>query len=527
MKTSMERLSSGLRINSAKDDAAGLAISNRMTSQIRGLNQAARNANDGISLAQTAEGAMQESTNILQRIRDLAVQSANATNTVSDRASMQAEVSQLVQEMNRISNNTEFNGRKLLDGSFLAQNFQVGSNSGEIVDVSIGNISPHNLGSPSEELTGEYEIESDVWDVDGQSVWDDVSSINLTHLTVNDSFVISGPNGSANIVVDSNDSTYDVIEKINGASSDTGVSASGETFAYLGHVQVTNDPIADVTGPLHVDISIRGKETVSISVDLQKEVNGWGETHWSLEPLVDEINANSDLLGISGTFNDYNLYAYLESSEGYNITVGEMVMTDGDGVIHNYSFSDRSRIQLRKIMEGSNTGEYSVPIRAGSLSAATVEGIIKFKALGDFTITPGSTGPDFSHNNVFWLDTLYDAESNGEQGLIYGINSVEEIDISTQQGAQEAISIVDDAISQIDGERANLGAIQNRFESTISNLHNISENLSAARSRILDADIAAETSSLTKHNILQQAGISILSQANQQPQLALSLIGGV
>jgi flagellin len=351
----MQRLSSGLRINSAKDDAAGLAISDRMTAQIRGLNQAARNANDGISLAQTAEGALQESTNILQRIRELAVQSANDTNTQNDRESLQAEVSQLQ------------DGDQVGDDAFT---FQVGANAGveQTISFGIDSAKTAELGEAGEVLASAV------------AATESTSDLEFTADT-------AGVDGNTDFTLD---------------------------FA-SGTVSATSATLNAETGVITVSIgTASGAGTASsVAAALDAELDSEGYT----------VAAAS---GASTTF------------------------TSGDENV-------------------------SVSIEGGANEAA--------------------------------------------------VSTVDGIDISTRLGAVAAITSVDNALSEIDSARGELGAVQNRFESTISNLQNVSENLTAARSRILDADIAQETSAMTKNNILQQAGVSILAQANQAPQLALSLLG--
>jgi len=370
LNKSMQRLSSGLRINSAKDDAAGLAISDRMTAQIRGLNQATRNANDGISLAQTAEGALQESTNILQRIRELAVQSANDTNTDTDRESLQAEVTQLQDELDRIASTTEFNGKSLLDGNVSAADaftFQVGANAGTDQTISFG--------------------------------------INSA-------------------------AAADLAEADAGSELVAAQSASGE---------------------------------------------------------FQGIEVNATTAGSAG-------------NKEYTIAV-----TQGTGTSINESSISGDTITL-SIASGST-----------EITAASAADLVSNVIAGSgYSITDGSSAIGLDNDGTL-------AISGGAEAI--ETTNVEDIDIETRAGAVAAIGSVDNALAEIDSARGDLGAVQNRFESTIANLSNVSENLSAARSRILDADIAQETSSMTKNNILQQAGVSILAQANQAPQLALSLLG--
>ena len=384
LNKSMQRLSSGLRINSAKDDAAGLAISDRMTSQIRGLNQAARNANDGISLAQTAEGALQESTNILQRMRELAVQSANDTNSQTDRDSLNAEVTQLKEELNRIAETTEFNGKKLLDGTMTDATFQVGANAGEnqTISFSIASSKGDVLGTVSAgTVTGTAQVGTALTAADAVDGTLTITAADGTNYNINFTDADTGDQAVFNVNGTDIDVTYD---HANSAMTETDLAA-------------LLDPLAGITA-----------------------VTTSGATEMSASGAA--AHADIDLTGGAAESADY-----VAESADYSVT-GASVLVDN-------------------------------------------------------------------------------------------------ISVSSLQNAQTAITSVDEALSQIDTIRGNLGAVQNRFESTISNLQNVSENLSAARSRILDADIAMETSAMTKNNILQQAGVSILAQANQAPQLALSLLG--
>ncbi len=460
LNKSMQRLSSGLRINSAKDDAAGLAISDRMTSQIRGLNQASRNANDGISLAQTAEGALQESTNILQRMRELAVQSANDTNSASDRSSLQAEVSQLQSELDRIANTTTFNGRRLLDGSFSGATFQVGANAGETISFGIASAKASSMGGIAEG-TGDATANGTDGEVSGAAATD--LSVTLgSSATVN----ISSSTGFAVSGDSSRDATsaYAKAAALNDAGL-PGFSASASTSA--------DTTWADVGGSAgdQYTLSINGTSIYS-GADVS--------TALTITDVRDAINLHSSETGVSASVNGGTLT--LAAADGRNITVAETGVNANDGI-------------------ANGTGDFA------EAASDTRRGHITLSATE--TIALGGTIADIGFTGDVAVDT----------------NGIDDVDISTASGAETAMKRVDAALSTIDGIRGGLGAVQNRFESTIANLQNVSENLSAARSRILDADIAQETSAMTKNNILQQAGVSILAQANQAPQLALSLLG--
>ncbi|GHB10212.1 flagellin [Shewanella indica] len=368
LKTSMERLSSGLRINSAKDDAAGLQISNRLTSQINGLDVAQRNANDGISIAQTAEGAMQESTNILQRMRDLSLQSANGSNSAEDRAAMQKEITSLQEELTRISDTTAFGGQKLLNGSYRTQAFQVGANANETISVTLGDVGADAIGKSGKEVTG--------------------------------------------------------------------------TFA-----------AANVTGL----IGKTGNEALEF---------GYTDADGKTKTLTVDFTNVSDIDGLASAINT----ALADT--------GVSVVKDTAGTELKYS----------GFMENGST--------ALTVSKATKGDSSDIKA--DVAVTVGEDDSGFS--------------------------AIEGVDISTADGAQSAVSVIDAAIAGIDSQRADLGAVQNRLSFTINNLNNISTNVSDARSRIQDVDFAKETAQMTKQQILSQTSSAMLAQANQLPQVALSLL---
>jgi flagellin len=352
LSTSIQRLSTGMRVNSAKDDAAGLAIAERMSAQVRGLNTAARNANDGVSLAQTAEGSLGKIGDMVQRMRELAVQSSNATNSTTDRTALQAEVSQLKQEIDRVAQSTNFNGTKLLDGSFTSAKFQVGANAGDSIDISsITNAQLAGMGS------------------------------------------------------------------VNRASTQSSTA------------------ITDLTATSAGDLTVNG---VDIGV-----LAAAGTTQERQAQVVDAINRVSTTTGVGASFDAQNNAIVLTSSATITLTGAA----------------------------GAKVGF----VAADSATAA--------------------------------------ASAN-----------MASLDISSYGGAQLAIQQCDAALTQINGARANLGAVQSRFDSAIANIQIASENTTAAKSRIMDTDFAAETANLTRAQILQQAGNAMLSQANQLPQQVLSLL---
>ncbi len=479
LSRSMQRLSSGLRINSAKDDAAGLAISDRMTSQIRGMNQAARNANDGISLAQTAEGALQESINILQRMRELAVQSANDTNSASDRDSLQAEINQLQQEMTRIATSTSFNGRNILDGSLNNAQFQVGANANETISFSIISARASELGNHTLESTN---ATASGIEAATPAASDTTGGNNVTEQILS----IFGPKSTAisTVEVAEDDSAKKIANAINIQSSYTGVTAEARTTATLSGVSASG----------LVSFTLEGSNTPAIPISTQVEAD-------NLTSLANAINDKAVNTGIIATLSGDKTAITLTHAEGYDIKIGEYthsIPTATMGVLGNESATPTP-----------------ITLISGTDDSTVIGGKVSFYSNGSFNI---SSNVDAAGGSLF--NTLAD-EANGSD-----LYSIDDVNISTVAGASEAIRSIDGAIAQVNSMRGDLGALQNRFETTISNLQNVSENLSAARSRIVDADIAQETSAMTKSNILQQAGVAILAQANQTPQLALQLLQG-
>jgi flagellin len=476
LSRSMQRLSSGLRINSAKDDAAGLAISDRMTSQIRGLNQAARNSNDGISLAQTAEGALQEATNILQRMRELAIQSANDTNSASDRSSLQAEVNQLKSEMSRIATTTSFNGKNLLDGTLTTAQFQVGANANQTISFGIGSAKAADLGNnslTSNNTTANFSIEMATSAAAASSA-NDVMAQTLT---------IIGER-TATATVTNGDSALTIAAAVNAQSTTTGVTATARTTATLRSLTSTGT----------VSFSLQGTNSTPVTI---------GATVAALTDISEiskAINNQSGTTGVTASIS--NNIITLTQAEGADIKISDFF---GGG-----SAASQAAITFT----GSEAGGQSLG-GATSLDSSTVGGELTFDSNATFNISSSIANTGGS------LFSVGAAVANTST-----LASIDGVDISTVDGASNAIKSIDGALSTIDGMRGDLGAVQNRFESTIANLSNVSENLSAARSRILDADIAQETSAMTKNNILQQAGVAILAQANQTPQLALKLLQG-
>lgn len=686
--TALERLSSGLRINSAADDAAGLAISTRFSSQTSGLAQGIRNANDGVSLAQTAEGALGSMTDNLQRIRDLALQSANATNSRADRESLNAEVDQLKQEIARVAEQTNFNGTKLLDGSFEAAFFQIGANRGEQVDVNIAGATPDQLGaaltdgitsSPSAEAMQGGDLVINGFSIPASEAENDTTSfagnsasaiakaaavneqtersgisaeVNQTSVTgtgleldVDGNFEV--PNAESTITINGIDITLApgtdddpegflnaVVDKINKDSGKTGVEASFNGDPSVGIALTAEDgrnitiadgganeaaefglPPADGADPqtyagTYTLISEDGRQ---IDLDSNGEISragfqigtysGTNSGAVSNEvgaasmasgdivindvpignsvPSADSfspsgtdpassaiakaaaINASSDATGVTAEANPTFLNGQAITDADNGNASGITFEVNGTPVSVSFDGDSNTATRQRAIVSAINSVAGQTGVQAEGFSVGgddsfrlmaedgrnvsissfndpdanyTAEDLgFEAVAVNDLGDDPG---PQVQRSSIalqsagsIEIGTLTgDNLSSGFEIGTYGSNEsgtlLRDVDISTVAGAEAAITSMDNALDQINLQRANLGAVQNRFESTIENQQIASENLEAANSRIKDADFAAETAELSRTQVLQQAGLSVLSQANAQPQNVLQLLQG-
>lgn len=490
LSIALSRLSSGLRINSARDDAAGMAIASRFTSQIKGLTQAMRNGNDGISMAQTAEGALQEYSNLLQRVRELSVQSANATNSASDRASLQFEVAQLKAEMDRIATDTTFNGQKVLDGTLSTAAFQVGADANQTISVSFSSARTTAIGGYAEAASSvnTNAIQAAILGGAALSTTGDGSTtanykgVDATVLAASD-FTI---NGTANVaaVAGTNgrgaDSAYAKAIAIN-ASGMSGVTASATSVVYTS-VGTDGFNISQGTnGDAEFTFSLNGV-SIYTSVTADKTV----------DTIITDVNAVTSQTGIVAS-----------KTSGGNLV---FTASDGRNIEMTAGFTEdtgAAKGTLDQFMHATQA------VATAASATATIRGQVTLSSQNNIIIagtTPGRIG---------FTGTTLQNNANG---------TISSMDISTVVGANNAIKNIDAALTSINSIRAGLGAAQNRFESTIKSLATTVENLSAARGRVLDADFASETAALMKANILQQAGVSILAQANALPQAVLSLL---
>ena len=500
LETAMARLSSGLRINSAKDDAAGLAISERMTAQVNGLTQARRNANDGISVAQTAEGALQTSGDILQRIRTLSVQSANDTNSSSDRQALQAEVSQLISEFDRIATTTQFNGLNLLDGNFSKTQFQVGANANQTITFGIGSTKAVDMASFG--MSGDVTAASTM--VGASAAVSDGSASNVNRFVAQDLLIKSkGMAGTVNL--QSSMSADKIAAAINAQQSNTGgVTARAETYAFL---TLTNS-----TGQMALDFNLNGVGIQAFSSSGSTDMDG----------LVTSINDRSGATGVvaqkvdvPGTGNAGTYRVQLFAADGRDIKMTSVTAASGTGG------ATSSALGLQGAYDNNGT-------------VTTVGSLASFSATGSAS---GNRNSTVGGRVIIANDTAYTLTStiSATSGGLFAVSSsstmagaktgaLSTVDISTVMGSNKALGIIDAALSRVNSTRANLGALQNRFQMTIDNLQTTSDNLAASRSRIKDADFAEETATMSRWNVLQSAGTAMLAQANQGPQAAMQLL---
>ncbi len=623
--TAMERLSSGLRINSAKDDAAGLSISTGMSSQIRGLNQAVRNANDGVSMAQTAEGSMDEMTNILQRMRELSVQAANDTNSDSNRASIQIEIDQLYSELDRIAETTSFNGINLLDGSNGSTSLQIGSEANQSLSFSIDAVTTKDLNLNA--VSGLGELNGGRASTAAGLV---VSSVTINGVTL--SGTAAGANMAKTVAAEINTKTG--LSGVTATAYNTVEAAAGQTGVTSG-LTINTATVADTTSMTDLVDKIN-RDVAGVTATL----NGEGALVLSND-TGNQIDIGGTIAGSGLVVDDYQGFVSLTTADNSEITLakadttgittanasatvqqmGFMLGTGSDeltgGAVDSQAITTTNAIQINGVDLGAVTGttaadkafainaisnesgvtasattEVSFEANVSFLAVATgltingvvatvslatslddvvtainsagIQGVVATAdaATGSLVLTSQSgqdikvsvatnnalqgesvmasavtrgsislTGKDGADITVTSKATTQNAQDSALARL--GVSNVggsetavgTGLSVTSVIGANNSINRIDDALGKISDGRANLGAIQNRLGSTISNLQNVSQNISAANSRIRDADFAMETSALSKSQILQQAGTAMLSQANASTQNVLSLLG--
>ena len=451
LSRTFQRLSTGMRINSARDDAAGLAISTRFNAQVRGLTQAVRNTNDGISLVQTVEGALQETTSILQRMRELSVQAANDVNTKADRLSINAEVEQLISELNRISEAPTFNDQKVLNGDFVQGFFHVGHKANETLSVSVKDASAGALGRAALHTTTA---------VTGDALNKGAGDVLINGITVRST-----------------------------TSTDDTVSTSLASASAIAKAAAIND------GSEFSKVTARALTTVN---DENQDIQGG------------QLNSDSYI-----NINGVTITDFLVQEDDADDALANQInaVSDETGVVA--SLDANSRLTLTAI-DGRNIHVEVTDAAAAAITGLAVGESIEFAALEiqsdkQFEITGANVG-----FVGFAGDRIIGVNNN---------NTVGTVNVKSRETANRALETIDRALEQVSNQRSRLGALHNRFESTIRNLNAMTENISASKSRVTDADFAVETAELARNQILQQAASTILAQANQSSQVALSLLG--
>lgn len=519
---SMQKLSSGLRINKAGDDAAGLAISEKMRGQIRGLDQASANAQDGISMIQTAEGALNETHSILQRIRELADQSANGTNTDADRKSIQDEVTQLKSEVDRIGNTTEFNTQKLLNGSLQSDGAVTGTNSTNGAKV---------LKQDAAKLTGVTNLDAvdasgltwttkDVIKVDKAEIsidWDKA-------LTADEKSLLKADYSTTNMTTDQKTQVKEIISRVVNDAISTYNSEKGANVASVNFYEAGGKLVAESGKPgQESQLDISGAAILSTFDD---HATG---TATGMDKVTANIAATDT---IAFEINGVSLKTAALTAATANTTDATTVAADMQAKMRTAIDTYNTNAGLTKGQTGYiDSSTLFVNAKDGRMVATSTDGAVKFKeqegfsTVKDLGLSQAQTEAAGNGGMTFQIG------ANKGQTLQFGINDmrsaalgIDGVDVSTKAGAQLALDTLDKAIASVSSERGKLGAVQNRLEHTINNLGTSSENLTSAESRIRDVDMAKEMSTFSKNNILSQAAQAMLAQANQQPQQVLQLL---
>jgi flagellin len=491
LATALQRLSSGLRINSAKDDAAGLAISDRFTTQIRGLNQAVRNASDGISLAQTTESALGELTNNLQRIREIAVQSANASNSAADRSALDQEVQQRLAEIERIATQTAFNGQKVLNGTFGAATFQVGANVGETITVGLST----SMRTTAIGKTADY--------VNGSTAYSSTLAVGQQGTGVTNASALAS--GDLSIAIGSTAAVGVVASVDNSSGSGNAGRTAGSAYSKVQAINASAVPnltaVADTTVVLDFVAITDTASAYTMTINGQSVYTADGNAISGTQ-MAAQINSNAAATGVTASFDSGTNRMTLNASDGRTVTLSQTASAAagvGQGLTTTVTGFNNS------------TNDALTAITAAATTAVSNDFVGTIRLTSTDSITLSGANETF----IGYADA---------SSMALGASALNSVSVTTVANANTALGRVDSALSAVSSLRSSLGAIQNRFESTISSLSAVSENLEASRSRILDADFAAETAALTRAQILQQAGVAILAQANTTPQSVLALL---
>ncbi|MEB0206766.1 flagellin [Pseudomonas sp. CCC3.1] len=555
LSTSMTRLSSGLKINSAKDDAAGLQMANRLTSQTKGMTVAIANANNGNSIAQTAEGAMQESTNILQRLRELALQSANGDKSDADRASLQQEFTAKTGELTRIAQTTTYGGRNILDGSFTNQSFQVGADANQTISFGMSDISATALkGSYSEASANSTALTGLTASTTGTALGQkaQVTGTDAGATTATDTIKINNVVISLDAAAAGEASGIAAAKAINEQSANTGVTATSDkdgklTLSSKGDIKLeavmdpdttATPPGPDVKNEGLANLGLTEATTSAKAVELTTPMGAAGgvtvngkDVAWEADTKVSEILTKlTDAAGTGSTASFKEGRFSLTTSDGKDIklanTVGGSLAQLGLSAGSSQAkLTEDTSIELNGVEVKFKKGDSADAIVSSINSASTGvtaskndDGTLKLFSNKDITIKDGAAGSGLKALG------LTDASAAGTAKATTVETSVASLSVLTAADSQRTVQALADAIQQIDTQRSALGAVQNRFDSTVANLQSISENSTAALGRVQDTDFASEAAQLTKQQTLQQASTAILSQANQLPSAVMKLL---
>jgi flagellin len=480
LSQSLERLSSGLRINSAADDAAGLAISTQFSTQINGTNQAVNNANDAISEAQTAGGALSTLTDNLQSIRTLAVEASNGSNSASDRAALDQEVQQQIAEVSRIASQTSFNGTSVLNGSSGVTNFQVGANVGDTISINLTQgVGANQIGQVAQSSGATLASTVTAGSETAGSTTGALTG-GLTLAVGTGAAVTVGSSVAGSLTGQTAGSAYAKAAAINAANI-SGLSASASTSVTDGTAGFSTITAGTAAAGTY-DLSINGTNIFSGSGNI----------------------AAGTQLTAANVAAQINLYSTQDSGVTASVAGGRITLTAADG-------SDIDVNQTNASSGGISGTGFTAAI-AGTTSGTVQVNSGKVTLTADSNISVGGSTADVA------------AIGQATGTISLGSATLENANVLTVSAANATIQAVDSALATVSQFQSQLGAIQNRFTSTVSNLQSTAQNLTASRSTIQDADFASETANLTKSQVLQQAGISVLSQANQEPQLILKLL---
>ena len=565
MDTSMQRLSTGLRITNAGDDASGAAISDRMSANIKGIEQSIRNAGDVISMAQVSEGALGEASSVLQRIRELAIQSASDVMSATERNYIQTEVSQLLAEFDRVTRDTTFNEINVLDGSFASRTFQIGIKKGEAASISVGSMRIDQLGS--------YQQKSDMdsTDFDLSTGAKLVASASDANHVEADTMTISGQLGSANVSISAGETARDIATKINNIFESTGVDATASTqLKFEGLASSGN------TGVVSVSFDLYGSNTSAVTIS--SSVNLGATTGASnFTELRDSINAYTAQTGVEAVLSSDFTYLYLTQPEGYDIKIADV----------NFDLETSSSLSLATTCDadsaagqttlsvasttGISVGDLvtGVGIKPGTTVASINSGVSVVLSQNIETAIANTSAIAFGADRVFkvtgmsedllssgYQADLFDSDhisgthdsaivtgqvtmASSKQFTVNGdttkglfttnpgaatLNKLSTVSVLTRQKSIDALTVLDKSMDRINLERAKLGAIMSRMEAAVDNLSNVAMNTTASRGRIVDADFALESANLTRAQILQQSATAMIAQASKSMQTVLELL---